>query len=493
MSKVLFDCVVTQSPPSKCSTTIMFVTLAHRLLAQPDTYIYWPVPDWVTDEEMQWFPQSERIQYIPVPQSKDRMKEYTRLSFEMESIIAFNGTHWDWDVLVTMRSLMVPIMRTISIRPGQDSRSWTKRIYLIENMMIMSCKPTVAQSTVDVQDRLCFEAYLAADKTMLPAYHQKALALRIAKNHFSASRLKDLNDKIREVCQLDMPETNLKDAQYRYDGKRKLNVYFVGRMERANARLALMNEVFTNQFILNSDKLESAVCTVSPTEKEFDSRITMIKHPPREEFWRICKEEMDVSFFAHVDIELNLSMLEPLSFGVPSIVKMGPWSIGLLGPDYPFFFESKVEAYAIMTNFTKKYDYMYAKFTEWYEGWFLPTYKYRVEVDGLYKVLMENILSTALADEYGHTLKSLENNEIVNLMKDKGGKEFVIFELVQELGKTDLRGLADKAHDGDREKRSITFSTQWNDFRLGLQKFHGFKDASIKVGHMIKTAKKGSK
>ena len=486
--KVLFDCVVTQTPASKCSTTIMFVTLAKRLLEQPNVFIYWPIPEWTSEADMEsFYPVSDRIQYLRVPQSKDRMKEYMRLSKEMESLIAFNGSHWDWDVLVTMRSLMVPTMRMLSIRPGQDSRGWTKRIYLIENMMIMSCKPTVAQTTVDVQDRACFEAYLASDQTLLPAYHQKKLAIEIARKHFLPYTVKELGTKIREVCQLDMLKFSTKDPQFRYKGDRKLNVYFVGRMERANARLSLLNEVFTNQFILNSDKVQSGVCTVSPTEKEFDNRVTVIQHPKREEFWRICQQEMDVSIFAHVDVELNLSMLEPITFGVPAIVKHGPWSVGMLGEDYPFFFRSVVEAYALLNEFTSKYDKMYAKYEKWYQDWFVPVYTRRVQEDGLYNKLMELIMDTSSFVNKEATIKSLEGNEIVQLIAQRGGDQFVTFDLIRKLGaEGELRGLADKAKGEDRERRSITFSTPWNDFRVGLKQYHDYEDASVVVGHMKK-------
>src|SRR5579871_1491144 len=110
--KILCDPVLTAAEPSRCSTYIQFYTFVHRALAaRQDVFFYWLVPDWVTDQDMAWLPQDARVRYIRVPQHKDRTKEYVTLRDRMDMLIAFNGELWDFDVLVTVRTPIVPLLK----------------------------------------------------------------------------------------------------------------------------------------------------------------------------------------------------------------------------------------------------------------------------------------------------------------------------------------------------------------------------------------------
>ena len=60
------------SSPGKCSTTVQFITLAKLLLERPHTYIYWPIPDYLSEEELDYFPKSDKILYEQVPRSEER-------------------------------------------------------------------------------------------------------------------------------------------------------------------------------------------------------------------------------------------------------------------------------------------------------------------------------------------------------------------------------------------------------------------------------------
>lgn len=480
--KVLFDCIVTQEP-RKCSTTNQFIKLAKRLLKHDNLFIYWPVPDRFTEEEMEAYPKDERIKYFPLHQAKDRMKEYNRINPVLENLLAFNGIAWDWDVLVTVRSTQVPIMRIIATSPRQKHRIATKKILLIEDMMVSSKKPTVALSNAPVQDRMTIEAYLASDKTFIPAYHERKWAIELAKRYFSPAMVKGVSDKIREVCHLDMPKYSLKTTHKYKKGERKMNLVFVGRLEKG-VGVDLMNILMSNQFILHSEDVNVFVCTVSDGTKGFDTSVVDVRHPHREEFWKICDTEMDLAMSFSVDVELNLSKLEPITFGVPLLVVKAPWSIGMLGEDYPFFVAGEIQAYGLISQFRDNYDAMYEKFIKWQKEWFVPTYTKRCEEDGMYKLLEEGILEGV--DDSEESLASLKNNEIVQLIAKNAGKEFVLYDLIEKLGDTVLRTLADKIKDNDRATRSLVFSTPWNEFRLALKTFYGYEDASTKLGHMRK-------
>jgi hypothetical protein len=487
--KVLFDCILT-AVPGKCSSNAQFVVLAELLLKNEDTYIYWPLPDWVTAEEMLDYPVSDRIKYIPAPQSKDRMREYNRISPALEKMLAFDGSSWDWDVLVTVRTAQVPMMRVICTSPrAVGRRDWSKKIIVIEDMMILSLKPTVIQSNEPVQDRMTIEGYFAADIVLMPAYHQKAWVQSIAKQHFSAARVRELDGKIREVCHLRMDSYALK-TEHVYKGETKMNVAFVGRLERVNARLDTINEILSSQFIFHGPKVHPFICTVSPEGSPGEAKIDLgavdILRPNRKEFWQISKEKMDLAVFFHIDVELNMSMLEPLSFGVPVIVKKAPWSIGMLGNRYPFFVDNATQAYGFVNAFAEDYAKQYEIFSEWYTNWFLPTYERRVTEDSLYEHLLKEIYEP-VPDMHLKLGVSGRGNEVVKLLNKHGGEDLRILELIKQLGTTHLRTLAGKA--ANTKELGLIWAANWNDTRLALKTFYGFEDAGTDLGHLKRKLK----
>jgi hypothetical protein len=479
--KVLFDCVLT-AKPSKCSTTVQFITLAKMLMEDPTKFVYWPIPDRLTEEEKEAYPKHERILYIPIHQYKDRMKEYNRINDRLENLLSFNGDTWDWDVVVTVRSTMVSMMKVLALSPRQKHRAWSKRVVLIEDMMVLSKKPTVALSHPEVQDRMTIEAYLAADAVLMPAYHQKNWVGEVARQYFSPSTVMRALRNVREVCHLNLPEFKLK-TDLKYKGDRPLGVCFTGRLERFGTRIGDVNEVMVKQFIADKEGLRLFVCTVTDGSIIFSKDIVEVLHPNRDEYWRICREEMDVAIVMSVDVELSASFLEMISFGVPLIVVKAPWSIAQFGDSYPFFIKNLSQAHAYISMFRKNYSEMYEQFMKWQKEWFVPTYTKRINEDGLYKWLMYEINRTDLE---GKDMESLKNNAIVKLMNEKGGDEFVMFDLIDALGETDLETLAKKTEEGDRETRSLVFSTPWNEFRIALMGCYGWEDASVKTGHMRK-------
>lgn len=432
---------------------------------------------------MEVLPKNDRIKYIPLYQSKDRMKEYNRIRPELEDLVSFNGQGWDWDVLVTVRSTQTAMLRVLCGSPRSEARMWSKRIILIEDMMILSEKPTVAQSACDVQDRLTVEGYLAADTVLIPAYHEKKWVMNSAKKHFSPSVLRDMDRKIREVCHLNMPKYELK-TKHRFKGGRKMGVAFVGRMERMAARLTSINEILSKQFIMHGNEVHPFICTISDSTKGVDESAVEIRRPNREEFHRIAKEEMDVAVYFFVDVELSMSMLEPVSMGVPAIVVDAPWSRAALGDDYPFYAKGETQAYAMVNMFRENYDAQYVKFAKWFKAWFIPTYDLRVKNDGLYKHLVEEIQYQYPDAE--ENLQTLKKNSIVKLLVEKGGQEFRMLDLIKSMKGTELDSLAAKVQDNDREKRNLVFSTPWNEFRLALKQFYGYEDASTDLGHLRK-------
>lgn len=482
--KVLFDCILT-AEPAKCSTNIQFVTLSNILLKHPDMFIYWPIPDSVTPEQALFYPQDARIKYIRVHQYPDRMKEYMRLPPHMEDLLAVNGSTWDWDVLVTVRTPQVPAMRLHCNSVRTTRQKWMRKIIVIEDMMMLSKKPTVAQSDPEVQDRMTLEGYLASDITLCPAYHQKKWAMEVARDHFSFASLKTISHNFVECCQLELSKHpyGLK-TKHKFDGSRKLGVAFVGRLERFGTRLDVMNGLLKNQYILHDDKVRTFICTVTKGDTFVDTDAIEVLHPQREEFWRISREEMDVALAFSIDVELTLSKLEPLMFGVPLIIVKAPWSVGMVGEDYPFFVKTETEAFALIGMFKDNYEACYDKFTKWYNEWFIPEYTRREQEDGMYMLLERETINfnerlSKLPDGY-------KDNAIVQLIAEHGGQEFHLKELLETLLAKKLVGreFVDKLTEGDREKRGLTWTTNFNLFRLALKHFFNYEDASVALGHM---------
>ena len=55
----------------------------------------------------------------------------------------------------------------------------------------------------------------------------------------------------------------------------------------------------------------------------------------------------------------------------------------------------------------------------------------------------------------------------------------------RELTKADrIRSLSGQLKEGEHEYDSISFSNNWNEYRLRLQYHHGYRDAGLDAGHL---------
>jgi len=175
-------------------------------------------------------------------------------------------------------------------------------------------------------------------------------------------------------------------------------------------------------------------------------------------------------------------MLEPIAFGVPEIVKIDDWSIGMLGEFYPFFVSNEEQGYALINKFVSNYALMYSKFEEWFATWFMPTYTKRMTEDNLYKNCLECIRRPLKLEEV-EAVEGMKNNEVVQLLMTHGQEEFEIPALIKKLGEEHLRTLAQKV-DEEYDARGLVWGTPWNDFRIALKYLFGYEDASVKLGHL---------
>ncbi|HEY0820495.1 MAG TPA: hypothetical protein VGD46_17035, partial [Rhizobacter sp.] len=249
--KLLFDPVYTNDP-GHCASNVKFRKLANQVLAErPDAFIYWLVPAEGSAhcKGMEWFPDHPRIRYIPYPYNRDRQREYQRLDRVYEDLISFYGTLWDWDVLVTNRTSLTPNLKSMAVKRGRRNLLWSKPIFLIEDMPIMSFKTKLGDFNYeDVQDLQTLLGYMAADDVVISAFWEKDLILKIARDYLQPARVRALDKKITESSAIKLEKTELKtraSIERMLHRERPFTAAYIGRMvasSRANEIFELMQK-----------------------------------------------------------------------------------------------------------------------------------------------------------------------------------------------------------------------------------------------------------
>jgi len=384
----------------------------------------------------------------------------------------------------------VPAMRLLMNSPRHAKLFWLKQVWLIEEMPLMDFKPTVMTINADVQDVYTLSGYLAADRVYILSYHEKQAIMQTARRFLTPSNVMKIGGKIKSVITGQFSDYRLKPASEFPDpdhGK-PFCIAHSGRMEMAN-NIATINDLMVKQFVMKGSKVRLLVTTVSAVIKEFDTSVVEVLHASRDEFWKLCKEEMHVFLKLSTEGGFSLALLEPMMFGVPAIIAREDWSEGLFGVDYPFFVTNEAQAYGYVQAFYDDYPGMYAKWSKWHTEVFRPLMDARFKTDLLYDLLDRDI------DDFAETHKRFaikhpgkESNAFVkDILAHVGdAQEFVFSDVIKamhEAGKVDKKML-DKLRSEDRDERGLAFSTAWNEYRVIMQTFHKWRDASSKVGHL---------
>lgn len=497
--RILLDPVLT-ADPAKCSVTIQFYEFVRRTLEvekRTDVFFYWIVPTHVEDEAFGWYPKHPNIQYIRMPRSKDRVRDYITMSPEMEEVLAFNGSHWDFDVLLTVRAMLIPLMRVIMNSPRTRKTAWTKEVWLIEDMPMMQFKTTVPTMVPDVHDRMTIEGHIAADRSFVCSYHERPEIIRAARQYFTPSIVRDLDAKLQDVVTAQFESYQLKtpDQYYTPGGDKPFGLAYIGRMEKAN-NIVDIHDIMLKTWVMRGDKVKLVVCTVSKVVPVFDTELVDVRQPNREEFWKIVKEEMHAFLKMPNGGGFSLSLIEPIMLGTPVLTIRTPAYESLLGKEYPLFAEGPSQVPGLVKALYDDYGYHYERFREWHENWFRPTYARRMQEDLLYTKLSAAIdaFNRKLEDRKSE-LMSLEENKMVQRLAELLGTQpegcaapiRTVFDGLRWMGESgEVDVLDKKTEPGDRLTRNITFSTPWNPYRLGLMLHYGYRDASADVGHLEK-------
>ena len=481
----------------KCKTLIQHARKQGR-----DWFFYWLVPPNLSEAEKAWLPTDPNVRYIEYPYLKDRMREYSLFRKELDQILAFNGDFWDFDVLFTSRTSMVPVARSVMSSPRQKGLGHKlKKVMVFEEMIVLDTRPTVAKSDVLAQELMTLSGYLASDVTYLVTEKEQREIVQTARQYFAPSRVLEMQKKFTRISQLDTPPPQMKHEKFRFvKGARPMCLTFSGRMEKSASNLHEVFDVMDKQWIMKGDlQLKTLICTVSQATPLPPPKHTEVRIASREQFWQAAREEMDVMLVLHRDAEFSLSMVEPMIFGVPLIIIDQDWSRSVWGDQYPFYAKGFTEAYGLVQAFYDDYEAMYAKFAFWLMGVFAPRclpggdlsvslYEKATEFLAAHEEFLEHEVAFEGTDKnFASLFRNRKDNAIfqkfVQKALEKG--EFVMFDLIREMGKDgDFELMQRKTEAGDRDARRIVFSTPFNEWRLMLKAYYGFRDASPALGHL---------
>lgn len=493
--KVLFD-VIYSTQPHKCSSSAKFKKIALDLLAaRPDAFVYWPIPDWIDETSRAWLPASERIRYVEIPASKDRVREYQVFYRDLEERVAFFGALWDYDVLITMRTAQVPTIRTSMNSPRHAKMGWLKKAVLLEEMAILDFRKTVPVSAPAVQDMQTIAGYLAADVGYITAIHVRDGILQAARGIYAPSKVQELRAKLRLVNPALVEDYSTKAPEHRFRrGQEPFCLGFVGRMSNSMTRLPEVYEVMDKNWIMKGDQgFKVIISTVSTGVKLPPPDFVVFENNPREKFWARVKEDMHLVISMSVDAEFSMSLIEPVLFGTPLVIAREDWTEGLLGRDYPFFVTGKVQAYGMVRAFHDDYETLYERFLEWRETSFKP----RFRAGGVYeRNLYADVLSEVgqFDEEVDRRMRAERpnkvNNAMVRMIMDKvaGADEFKLFDVLKALADDGaFRNFGAKIGNQD-DGLNLTFMTPYHEWKVIFRAFYGYTDASTELGHFRKIA-----
>jgi len=493
--KVLFDPIYS-TQPHKCSSAYKYKRIASDLLAaRDDAFIYWPIPDWSDEEARDWFPKDPRIKYIETEACKDRVREYQIFYKELEDRISFFGSLWDYDVLITMRTALVPIIRVSMNSPRLKRLPWMKKVVLLEEMAILGFRKTVPTSNPAVQDISTIAGYLASDVSYITANHVRDGIIQTAKGIFAPKQVMSLREKLRLASPISLQEVQTKAPEHMFKrGEEPFCLGFVGRMSNSMTRLPEVYEVMDKNWILKGDKgFKVIISTVTTGIKLTPPDFVIVEHNPRDVFWKRVREDMHLVISMSIDAEFSLSLIEPVMLGTPLVIAREEWTEGLLGPEYPFFVDNKTQAYGMVKAFHDNYAAMYERFLEWRGSTFVP----RFGPNGIYsRNLYEDVLSEIVAyDDYvakklieDHPVRG--NNAVAKIISERvqDRESFNLMEVLEELAEDGaFRNLGNKLGEAN-VNRNLTFMSPWHEMKVLLRTFYGFTDASVEVGHMRKKA-----
>jgi hypothetical protein len=319
----------------------------------------------------------------------------------------------------------------------------------------------------------------------------RGMLLTEARKWLAPSVVRQLEKKIVSATPIQFATPTPKSMDYVESvasGKKQFTCALTQRLSGKIDRRDAVLEAFEKEWIrYGTTQSRIIVTTNSPTVVEAykDKKpFAEFMRCNRELFWKIMKEEADVCFSCSTDEDYPLSLLEPLAMGVPAVLWKAEYVPATYGESYPFIVSTDIQMFGMIQAFKDDYKGMYARFLDWFNGWFVPTMSQRNDLWFVPQVVADvkvhdQRLATALQDK--------ADQSVVSLL-DKWGREHGN-EIRFGDALVDLEKQGKVAHLGDlyhrnREMISYAMGTSWNTYRQGLIHSCGWVDASQETGHL---------
>ncbi len=491
--KILLDPITTNDPQFCVMNYKMKTIVEYFIEHTDDVYFYWLIPEIScpdgADYEIDWdfFPKTDRLKLVQVPVRRDRYQEYLRISDHLQPMFDFNGPLWDFDVLVTARIMQVPFMRVWMHAIG--SVTWPmRRIMTVDDMPIMSFKKTVQVCRFqDIQDRLTINGYLAANSNCFISFWEKDETAKAMKRDFSPAKVREFLGKSHDTSPIQVGKFKPKEKQVvaaACDNEKPLTVAYTQRWEVIHRKSQDIIDIMERQWILHggSRKMRFVIASNSKAAVSTADSHEWLEgfRAPREEFWRMIREEIDVVMVMTICDDYSQSLIEPLTLGCPAIVLDATYARPTLGDDYPFFVKSDEQAYALLNRFAQDYAGMYKKFVKWQQGTF------QTLMDKRNEVWLPFFVQEQIKESKFQTYKWGQESKNHPLIKDIA--KLAPNELVMETWFDELRaeGVIETnltLHKAKANRHTFNYH-EWYRYRLDLIARHGFRDAGVEPGHL---------
>lgn len=484
--KILLDPIYTNDPALCSMCWKMHKFMKHVLSQRTDVFFYVVLPtalygneEWQYDESFLMH-SHPNVTYVEVPTSRDRFVEYYRLDNKWIEQFCFYGEKWDWDYCFTARIPMVPSILSFAIK-SRVSKEYTAPRYVlgVEDMPIVSFKKCVGQFDPRVQDMSTITGYLATECTWVLSFWESREICRVASNWFSSSQVKDLRKKLVDATpyKYEGLTTKTDDVITKLEtGERPFTLGFTQRFEVVHRGCVKVMDLFKTQWIVRDKKMRFIVTSNSRSAKGVPEgkagEAIQFMRLPRDEFWKMMREECDCFVVMSIDDAYPMSLLEPILLGVPCVLLQAPYAESMLGSDYPFFVKNEDQAYAMVREFYANYRDMYALFVEWVNSLLRPIMEARNE--SLMEVLQYRKIME-LEAAFTKTKGRFDDNEVVKPLLEgfeqrriAGGGAAVVsmFEVMDDLGAQGvLRHLTPQGNDTFKSKR---YMKDWTVYRKAL-------------------------
>jgi hypothetical protein len=497
--KVLIDPVHTNDP-QYCSANYKMQTLMRWVLERrDDVFFYYLLPDpersvgrWAIDHD--WLLQHPNVRYLPVAGDPDRMREYARVGPDLEDALAFNGSNWDWDIVLTGRSTQLATFRMWMTRA---KRHWMRMALIEDEFPIMSFKKRVTQPCPEASDLQSLSGYVAADRAYIFSMASRGLILNEARKWLAPSRVRELDTKLVTAISRTFDEVRCKDDatvratadRAQGDQQRPLTVAYTQRLSGKVDRQDDVLDTFFRHYALHGGEDRLRLLLTSNSRVVDRYAIERFSHlevqrAPRQEFWRLMREEVDLILAMSPDEDYPLSLIEPVALGVPLIVLDAAYVRPTFGKDYPFIVKGAGEAYAMMREFARDYAGCYATFRQWSEGWFQPEMQRR-------NALWFGHLFMADLERHEAFLKERwagSDNQIVNEVQAwaerHGRHELTLAEALEGLDREKVLRNLYAIFRKSRHALAYAMAPNFNEYRQILIHGRGWRDASTSVGHL---------